>query len=351
MYKVLLVDDEELERKVLSFTLQNSGLPITILGEAASGREALDKVQHTRPDLIIMDIKMPGIDGIEATRQIKALYPATEIIILTAYSMFSYSQQAIKAQATDYLLKPIQPLQLIEAVKYALDRISLKKFQPGPAMDLTGLEEQVKTRNLKEGKRQLTLLLELLVTSTRTPVSSLLNSFGLRLMVIVVQTALSAGADPTEITLIENDLVHDLSHISSLEGMKSWGEIMLERYIGLLGPNQQINQIQVLVRQAMDYIESNYPENISLNLVANHVHLSPAYLSRIFNDKTGVSFTEYLAQVRLKKAKQQLRMSTETIDQIAVATGFKSSSYFSAVFKKHEGVTPSEYRSNLANSH
>jgi two-component system response regulator YesN len=346
MYKILLVDDEELERKVLWFTLQNSGLPITLLGEAASGREALDKVHQTRPDLIIMDIKMPGIDGIEATRQIKALYPATEVIILTAYGMFSYSQQAIKAQATDYLLKPIQPQQLIEAVKYALDRISLKKFQSGPAMNLTGLEEQVKTRNLKEGKRQLTLLLELFANTKHTPLTALLNSFGLRLMVIVVQAALSAGADPAMITLIENDLAQDLSHISSLDGLKSWGETMLERCIGLLGSNQQINQIQVLVRQAIDYIEANYANNISLNLVANHVHLSPAYLSRIFNEKTGVGFTEYLAQVRLKKAKQQLRMSTETIDQIAAATGFMSSSYFSAVFKKHEGVTPSEYRSN-----
>lgn len=349
MYKVLLVDDEEIERKILCFILQNSCLPITIVGEAASGREALDKVHLTRPDLIIMDIKMPGIDGIEATRQIKALYPTIEVIILTAYSKFSYSQQAIKAQATDYLLKPIQPQQLIEAVKLALDRLSLKKFQPCPAIDLTGLEEQVKTGNLKEGKRQLALLLELLellATSKHIPLTALLNSFALRLMVIVIQIALSAGADPAEVTLIENDLAQDLSHVSSLEDVKSWGEIMLEKCIGLLGSNQQFNQGQVLVRKAMDYIESNYANNISLNIVASHVHLSPAYLSRIFNKKTGSGLSEYLAQVRLKNAKQQLRMSIATIDQIAAATGFNSSSYFSAIFKKNEGITPSEYRAN-----
>jgi len=349
MYKVLLVDDEELERKILCFILQNSFLPITIVGEAASGREALDKVHLTRPDLIIMDIKMPGIDGIEATMQIKALYPTIEVIILTAYNKFSYSQQAIKAQATDYLLKPIQPQQLIKAVKLALDRLSLKKFQPCPAIDLTGLEEQVKTGNLKEGKRQLSLLLELLellATSKHIPLTALLNSFALRLMIIVIQVALSAGADPTELTSIENDLTQDLSHVSSLEDLKSWGEIMLEKCIGLLGSNQQLNHGQILVRKAMDYIESNYTNNISLNAVATHVHLSPAYLSRIFNKKTGSGLTDYLAQVRLKNAKQQLRMSTATIDQIAAATGFNSSSYFSAIFKKNEGITPSEYRAN-----
>ncbi len=243
MYQVLLVDDEDLERKILRFILENSWLPITIVGEAGSGREALDKVHLTRPDLIIMDIKMPGIDGIEACRQIKALFPTMEVIILTAYSKFSYSQQAIKAQATDYLLKPIQPQQLIEAVKLALDRLSQKKeFQSCPTLEL--------------------------------------------------------------------------------------------------------NQSQVLVRKAMDYIEANYATNISLNIVANHVHLSPAYLSRIFTKKTGSGLTEYLTQVRLKKAKHQLLKSNETIDQIAINTGFNSSSYFSAIFKKHEGITPSEFRAN-----
>ena len=346
MYKVLLVDDEELERKILCFILQNSCLSITIVGEAASGREALEKVHLAHPDLIIMDIKMPGIDGIEATRQIKALYPSMEVIILTAYSKFSYSQQAIKAQATDYLLKPIQPQQLIEAVKQALNRLSIKKFQPGPAIDLAGFEAQVKAGNLKESKCQLALILDHLATSNFIPQTTLLNSFALRLMVIVIQVTLSAGADPAKVTLIENDLAHDLSHVSSLEDVNYWAEIMLEKCIGLLGSKQQVNHCQVLVSKAMDFINSNYANNISLNVVATHVHLSPAYLSRIFNKKTGSSLTDYLAQVRLKNAKQQLRMSTATIDQIAAATGFNSSSYFSAIFKKHEGITPSDYRLN-----
>jgi len=124
---------------------------------------------------------------------------------------------------------------------------------------------------------------------------------------------------------------------------------MLEKCISLLGLNNQINQGQVLVRKAIVYIESNYTNNISLKIVATHVHLSPAYLSRIFNKKTGSGLTDYLAQVRLKNAKQQLRMSAATIDQISVATGFNSSSYFSAIFKKNEGVTPSEYRANHTN--
>ena len=81
-------------------------------------------------------------------------------------------------------------------------------------------------------------------------------------------------------------------------------------------PTLEFNQSQILVRKAMDYIESNYANNISLNIVANHVHLSPAYLSRIFTKKTGSGLTEYLTQERLKKAKNQLLKSTETIDRL-----------------------------------
>ncbi|GAB6172874.1 hypothetical protein JCM15765_23520 [Paradesulfitobacterium aromaticivorans] len=345
VYKVLLVDDEELERKVLHFTLQNENLPIHILGEAANGREALEQVHTIRPDLIIMDIKMPGINGIEATKQIKAAYPATEVIILTAYNEFSYSQQAIKAQASDYLLKPVMPQQLIRAVKEALDRLAQKDFQPGPAIDLASLEEQVKAGNLEDAKRELSYVLQLLASKELNPSASVIHSFGIRLMVIIVHASLSAGADSTEVTALENNMVRELSHMSSVEGLRCWGEAILDQCIALLVKNRLCGD-QVLLRQALDYIKSNHANKITLDQVAAHVHLSPAYLSRLFNKKTGRVFTEYLTQVRLEKAKQRLRIPLETIEQIAAATGFSSSSYFSAVFKKYEGITPSQYRSN-----
>lgn len=341
MYKILLVDDEELERKVLHFTLENSGLPIIILGEAANGREALDKVQQLHPDLIIMDIKMPGIDGIEATRQIKTVYPGIEVIMLTAYGKFSYSQQAIKAQASDYLLKPIQPQQLIQAVRNALDRLSHKQFRTGTAIDMTLLEAEIKALNLSEAKKQLAHIIE--IFAEQKVQGNVLNSLGLRLMVIVVQAALSVGANPASITELEAEWAQELSHLSSLDGIKRWGEVLLEQCLKLLGVNH-VNNDSALVRKAMEYIESHYAHELSLQRVAEHVHLSPAYLSRMFNKKTGVSFSEFMTQVRLKEAKQCLRSTDETIDQIALATGFSSSSYFTAVFRKHEGMTPSEYR-------
>ena len=342
MYKVMLVDDEELERRVLSFALRKSGLPVEVIGEAGSGREAVELARRTSPDFIIMDIKMPGIDGIEATRQIKEFSPATEVIILTAYGKFAYSQQAIRAQASDYLLKPFQPQELNEAVKRVLGRLAARQVMPGPVLDLSILEEMVKQGNLEEGKRQLIHLFEVFTAGEPNPSSPTLASFGLRLMIITMQTVLSVGADLTEVQRLESELALDLGTVASLEGLMTWAQGMLEKSLRL---RQNVYARDLpLVRKAMDFIEQNFSSDISLNLVAEKVHLSPAYLSRIFSRKTGVSFSEYLTEVRLKQAKQRLSLSNASIDEIAVATGFSSNSYFTAVFKKHAGLTPSEYR-------
>ncbi len=339
LYTVLLVDDEELERKVVAFTLQNSGLPIEIVGEAANGREALEQVVKTWPELIIMDIKMPGIDGLEATRQIKALFPTTEVIMLTAYGKFSYSQQAIKAQADDYLLKPIQPQQLIKAVAEAISRLSLKRLRPGPAVDLTKISEQVRVGNLEEAKREWAILLESVVPWEQ----ALGYSFAWRLLVIVEQVVLSVGIKTAEVTTLEQEMAPELARISSQTNFQQWGERLLEKCLGLIR-QMSYSQDQIVVRQAMEYIETHFAEDVSLVNVSAHIHLSPTYLSRIFNKKAGMGFSDFVANVRLKAAKQRLRNSTETVEQIADALGFSSSSYFSSVFKKHEGVTPSEYR-------
>ncbi|MHB1653691.1 MAG: response regulator transcription factor, partial [Desulfitobacteriaceae bacterium] len=282
-------------------------------------------------------IKMPGVDGIEATQQIKALYPTIEVIMLTAYGKFSYSQQAIKAQVGDYLLKPIQPQQLIKAVAEALDRLSLKRFQPGPAVDLAGVGEQVRLANLGEAKRELALILEYMTQGEG------LYSFGWRLLVIVGQAALSAGAKAAEVTEVEQEMAKALSHVSSLESIQGWGESLIEKCMGLAKQDRNTHDL-ILVRQVMEYIEAHYVEDVSLTTVAAHVHLSPAYLSRIFSKKVGTGFSDYVVSVRLKAGKQRLQKFSETIDQIASALGFSSSSYFSSVFKKYEGVTPSEYR-------
>lgn len=116
MYKILLVDDEALEREALRIIIERGFTNVEVVGEARFGSEAIILDEKLNPDIILMDIKMPGINGIEATYTIKNRNRDKYIIILTAYDEFNFAQNAIKAGANDYLLKPARPEDVIAAI-------------------------------------------------------------------------------------------------------------------------------------------------------------------------------------------------------------------------------------------
>lgn len=116
--KVVLVDDHSMIRIGLKAYLDT--LPdIQVVGEASSGEEAVQVVQDTRPDVVLMDLIMTGMDGVEATRQVKHIHPTAQIIILTSYHEDSHIFPAIKAGALSYVLKDIDPDDLAMAIRSA----------------------------------------------------------------------------------------------------------------------------------------------------------------------------------------------------------------------------------------
>lgn len=99
-----------------------------------------------------------------------------------------------------------------------------------------------------------------------------------------------------------------------------------------------------LVKKAIRYISRNYARSVTLESVAEHVHLNPSYFSTMFRQSTGSSFKEYLNMVRVEESKRLLANTDYSLIDIAVATGFQDQSYFSKVFKKYTGITPGQYR-------
>lgn len=114
--RVLVVDDQSLIREGLIIILDSQS-DIRVVGQAADGREAISLASRLQPDVILMDIKMPRMDGIKATRQIKEEYAKTQIIILTTYAEDELVFEGIRAGASGYLLKDITRDQLVEAVR------------------------------------------------------------------------------------------------------------------------------------------------------------------------------------------------------------------------------------------
>ncbi|MDP9265250.1 MAG: response regulator transcription factor [Chloroflexota bacterium] len=118
--RVLIVDDHELARRGIIAMI--SGAPgIEIVGEAGSGREATECARRLLPDVVLMDVRMPDMDGLEATRQIKSERPRTAVVILTVHDNADYRVEALKVGAAGYLLKDITRGQLIQAVRQVAD--------------------------------------------------------------------------------------------------------------------------------------------------------------------------------------------------------------------------------------
>lgn len=123
MLKVLVVEDEEMIRRGIVLVVDWAAMDCVVVGEAANGLEALDAVERLDPSLIITDLKMPQMDGIEMLRQLRARGNGVYVIILTAYDSFTYAQSALRLGAVDFLLKPFHDGDLEQAVAALRKRI------------------------------------------------------------------------------------------------------------------------------------------------------------------------------------------------------------------------------------
>lgn len=123
MYRVLIADDEQVVIDSLKYIIEKNFHDAEIVATARSGREAVEKVETTVPDIVFMDIKMPGIDGIEAIREIKERCRNVVFIILTAFEQFDFAKEALKLGVTEYLLKPVNRMKIVDAFRKAADTV------------------------------------------------------------------------------------------------------------------------------------------------------------------------------------------------------------------------------------
>ena len=118
--KAFLVDDEFLQRKLVKKSVDWQSIGIELCGEAEDGEEALEKIFMLKPDILIMDINIPYVNGIEVSKKVKKVFPETQVIILTAYGEFEYAKKAIKYGVSEYLLKPVEDQELVAVLEEAV---------------------------------------------------------------------------------------------------------------------------------------------------------------------------------------------------------------------------------------
>ena len=116
MYKVLLVDDETLIREAISENIQWEEIGFSFMGACENGKQAMEAIEKEQPDLLLTDINMPFVDGMELTKFVYENYPDTKVIIISGFDEFEYAKNAVKYQVLEYILKPITPMEFTETL-------------------------------------------------------------------------------------------------------------------------------------------------------------------------------------------------------------------------------------------
>lgn len=150
MYKVLLVDDEILTREAISENIPWEELGFEFLGSCENGREAMEKMKETCPDLLLTDICMPYVDGIELARYVHENHPDTKTVIVSGYDEFEYAKQAVRYQVMEYILKPITPTELMEVLNRAREALDEESARNKTMKKLKGA--YVSNRPLLQGR-------------------------------------------------------------------------------------------------------------------------------------------------------------------------------------------------------
>ncbi|WP_017473253.1 response regulator [Amphibacillus jilinensis] len=508
MIKLLVVDDEEIERKSMLMILSKAFNNIDIK-EAKNGKVAVNLAKTYRPDLVLMDIKMPGISGLEAILEIKKDLPKVECIMVTAYDTFAYAKQAIKLGVKDYLLKPSKVNEIIEIVGQVIaqieneqrlhaeqlkqeehfqkakraaerdmvtqllfdhvhdihlsmlvDALHIKTIEhvfvivfllpEGQERQYAPIVERIKQKQSiwvgplygrqfpvivgYEGKqsyraRAIAIIQDSLkvidhhaehqwlvgVGQPYPSLSDLKKSYHQSLIALVDMTGSSThrfyqdipsgdnGCDQqlrkyrtqlffdqvrfgewdqviqkwlTFIQCYKNEgaplqkaqqrilemvwmmkrILEDLHLEFEWEQLTFYGQtyqafIDEAKHFLTQMKSQYMTHYQALsldrMQQVKQYIIDHAYEDISLERLSEQVGLSPIYISKMFKEKLGVNYIEFLTECRIEKAKALLADPEKSIKAISFEIGYHDPNYFSKVFKKMTNVSPKTYRDKL----
>ena len=201
---------------------------------------------------------------------------------------------------------------------------------------------KVKTGNSEDAKAILNELLGYVFFSEGNSLD-IVKTRSIELCSLLSRAAIESGATSDSILKINNQYLKSLQSMRSLDDLCFKLQESVETFTECIF-NYIPNKNSELIKKAIHFIAQNFASALTLEEVANHVHLNPAYFSTVFKQSTGSSFKEYLNMVRIEESKRLLTNTNYSVIDIAIATGFEDQSYFSKVFKKYTGLTPKQYR-------
>lgn len=360
MLRLAIIDDEEETRQIMVNFIDWETYGITVIGEASDGLVAYDLINSQRPDIVLIDIQMPGMTGLEVLERIRAednISPA--FIIMSGYDDFEFARKALSLAAVDYLLKPFRPDDVIKAIQKSIKHLelirnSIKDYAPvidsnkplgSGAIDFSLLhypskEERCLLDGLKTNSREAALeglkVFWYCLCEMNSTEESRLNCAVI--LFVEVCRFLSERGSCLSKPYFDNwdDNSQDIS--------QSIYQIMEEFILEALSLIEASDGSHIYVNNAIQYIRAHYNEPLSLENVASEINLSASYLSSLFSKVLGTTFIGYVQSVRIDTAKELLRTTTLKVYEISSQIGYDDEKYFSQVFRKAEGISPSQFR-------
>ncbi len=415
--KLILVDDEQIVLTGISTILETDKDRFTILAQCGSGFEALEAVARQRPDVVITDIRMSGMTGLELAERIKEIDEHILVILLTGYPDFVFAQKALTLGVFDYLVKPTRYTDIIKCLDRAEAKLQSRKNESAIKLRLVHqLENNWETlaskflqdvmkgfitapAHIGEKARQLGIDIHHFVLinvkfkawnhnldknirdsfslnyALRNMFGEVFGDVGQPIFVLesinnfVLLLGLPDKGDPMlgrvsacagkclrlALELLETHLVIGLSEVGSdlsclrtacdqtLVAMETAAKTGVN-FVCYGQDNDKNGVYSPAIKKALAYIHEHYCEDISLKLVSQQVFLNTWYFSELFKKEVGKSFTDYMLNLRIGKAKSLIEDKKLPLYQIAYMVGINGPGYFSQVFRRLTGMSPKEYR-------
>jgi len=357
LYKVLIVDDQRILRYDLKrMKVWSETKDFVIAGEAENGKDALKMLRSSSFDLLITDIKMPVIDGMELLKKVYEEKLCPCVVLLSDYTEFAYAREGLLHGAFDYLGKPVDNqiiTDLLARAKVFLDQrrrehekiqqwedLADKAFYPAEYVDKISAflikaqdEALIETINMLEA------------------VGAAVD-YDFKKAVIILENA--SGQIISKV-LETHRWIKLYTNVGKIKQPRysqylSWDELCKHvhnecgRFLNFLKKFVIWRDNDTFIKNVCLEVLNNIENNISVKTIAERLFISKAYLSEKFKKITGITLSDYINTVKMEKAKYLLTATSMKTYEIADTLGYKDHEYFSKVFKKNAGFSPTAFR-------
>ena len=332
-YKILMIEDDESCAFILKHFKCFKELDFEISKVVSNGKEALEAIEEERYDLILTDVNMPIINGLEFAKAIRQKKDTPRIIFMSVYQDFSYAKKAIKVGALDYLTKPVKEKELYKL----LEQVKLELQKQYAQEEYIKVEElYIFYEALLSGTKKATVVIQALkeatskVTEEQAKRAILKQALSMIWLMFCQDFKWITDFKNFKFAFIGEDMwVETEFYLSQIE------EVV--RVFALDKLDATLNHVCHIVVEHID------KKNI-FDMVAEEMQLSKDHIGKLFKRKVNLTFNEYLTFMKVEYAKILILSSGLRVYEISERLGYESTDYFTKVFKSRTGVTPLRFK-------